>query len=59
MVNEKCRGSEAYPRSEDVKRFHVPDDLVKWETPFPDYKPIEYTAANVLKKPVWADPDLR
>ncbi|KAJ8250914.1 hypothetical protein GJAV_G00214700 [Gymnothorax javanicus] len=46
-----------YPGSE-TRRFPVPDDKVKWETKWPDYKPVNYTAPSVLKKPAWADPDV-
>lgn len=46
-----------YPGSE-IRRFPVPDDKLKWETPWADYKPVSYTAPSVLKKPPWADPDI-
>jgi len=41
------------------KRTEVSDDKVDWNVEFPDYKPVDYTAAVVLTKPVWADPDFR
>lgn len=43
-----------YPGS-DTHRFPVPDDKVDWETDWPQYSPVNYTAPAVLKKPVWAD----
>lgn len=46
-----------YPSSA-IKRFSVPDDKVKWNKNFPEYNPTEYTAEFVLKKPIWADPDV-
>ncbi|KAJ8347354.1 hypothetical protein SKAU_G00287550 [Synaphobranchus kaupii] len=46
-----------YPGSE-TRRFPVPDDKLKWETKWADYKPVNYTAPSVLKKPSWADPDI-
>ncbi|XP_030649806.1 ADP-ribose pyrophosphatase, mitochondrial [Chanos chanos] len=46
-----------YPGS-DTRRFPVPDDKVKWETEWPEYSPVNYTAPIVLKRPVWADPDI-
>ena len=54
----KCRGG-LYPRTNDVKRGEVPDDKVRWETPFKEYQPCIYTAPNLLKepRPVWADAD--
>ena len=51
--------SEVYPRTTDILRCPVPDDKVPWSTPFPDYRPVEYTAPSVANKPVWADPDYR
>lgn len=38
-----------------TSRFPVPDDKVDWETEWPQYSPVNYTAPSVLKKPVWAD----
>jgi ADP-ribose pyrophosphatase len=38
-------------------RFAVPDDLVKWDVPFPSYRPSEFNAPVVLDvKTPWADP---
>ena len=42
-----------------VKRFPVPDDKVSWKVDWPDYRPVDYTAASVAKNPPWADPDFR
>ncbi|KAI5097182.1 ADP-ribose pyrophosphatase, mitochondrial [Silurus meridionalis] len=46
-----------YPSS-DQHRFPVPDNNVSWETHWPDYNPVNYTAPSVLKNPDWADPDI-
>jgi len=46
-----------YPGS-DTRRFSVPDDKVDWEIDWPQYNPVNYTAPAVLKKPVWADPEI-
>ncbi|KAL5017471.1 hypothetical protein ScPMuIL_007060 [Solemya velum] len=48
-----------YPRSADVKRFPVPDEKVKWDVPFPEYDPVDYTAESVKCGPIWADVDFR
>ena len=50
---------EVYPRTSDVIRFPVPDDMVPWDVDFPGYEPVDYTAPSVEKRPVWADPDFR
>ena len=42
-----------------VKRFHVPDEFVDWKVSYPDYKPVDYTANNILNKPPYADPEMR
>lgn len=47
-----------YPGSE-TQRFPVPDDKVDWNTDWPQYRPVSYTAPSVLIKPVWADQDIR
>lgn len=52
-VKARC---EVYPRT-TLKRFPVPDEMVPWETDFPDYTPVNYTSEGVLAKPVWADKD--
>ncbi|KAL4658340.1 ADP-ribose pyrophosphatase, mitochondrial isoform X1 [Arapaima gigas] len=39
-------------------RFPVPDDKVSWETDWPEYQPVNYTAPPVLARPFWADPDI-
>lgn len=46
-----------YPGSK-VKRFTVPDDKVDWCQCWPQYNPVNYTDPSVLKKPIWADPDI-
>lgn len=52
----KARSSQ-YPGSK-IKRFPVPDDKVNWSQNWPQYNPVSYTDPSVLKKPVWADPDI-
>ncbi|XP_074551848.1 ADP-ribose pyrophosphatase, mitochondrial [Halichoeres trimaculatus] len=49
--------SAQYPGSK-VKRFVVPDDKVDWSQSWPQYNPVSHTDPSVLKKPVWADPDV-
>jgi len=46
-----------YPSAPDVARCYVPDHLVEWDTPFPEYHPPVFTAASVTVKPTptWAD----
>jgi len=54
----KCRGAHYDGKDGGADRFQVPDDLVQWSKPMKDYKPVQYTASNILKdKPFWADPD--
>ena len=55
-VKARC---EVYPRTSDVIRFPVPDEMVPWDVDFPGYEPVDYTAPSVEKRPVWADPDFR
>ena len=57
-LHSKAR-CEVYPRTKEVKRFPVPDDKVPWDTEFPEYAPVDYTAPGVEKGPVWADVDFR
>ncbi|XP_028842642.1 ADP-ribose pyrophosphatase, mitochondrial [Denticeps clupeoides] len=54
--HSKARG-RVYPGS-DVLRFPVPDDMVNWDAPWPEYGPVLHTAPSVLAKPVWADPEI-
>ena len=53
----KARGP-SYPET-TTKKFPIPDEMVDWHVQFDDYKPVNYTSEKVLKKPAWADPDLR
>ncbi|KAM9457381.1 ADP-ribose pyrophosphatase, mitochondrial [Clarias gariepinus] len=53
-IKARCK---LYPGS-NTQRFPVPDDKVSWETPWPEYSPVNYTAPSVLNKPAWADPDI-
>ncbi|XP_077068579.1 ADP-ribose pyrophosphatase, mitochondrial isoform X2 [Siphateles boraxobius] len=46
-----------YPGSDTI-RFPIPDDKVDWETDWPQYSPVNYTASTVLKNPVWADREI-
>ena len=54
-LHVKCRNG-LYPRS-SIQRFTVPDDRVSWDTAFPEYSPVHYTADVVASRPAWADPD--
>lgn len=39
------------------ERYPVPDDMVSWSVPYPDYTPVDYTDPKVHpENPVWADP---
>ncbi|XP_041349760.1 ADP-ribose pyrophosphatase, mitochondrial-like isoform X2 [Gigantopelta aegis] len=58
MTHIKAR-IEVYPRTDDVKRFKVPDEKVPWNVKYQEYEPPDYTAPSVLSKPPWADPDVR
>ncbi len=53
-VKARC---PVYPGS-DTRRFPVPDDKLDWDTDWPQYRPVNYTAPSVLKKPVWADQEI-
>jgi len=44
-IHTKARG----PFPDYPTRFTVPDDKVSWESPFPEYKPVEFTAESTLK----------
>ncbi|XP_043788550.1 ADP-ribose pyrophosphatase, mitochondrial isoform X1 [Apis laboriosa] len=55
MIHYECRQG-LYPSS-NIKRFEVPENKVAWNVEFPEYKPVEYTAALVKGKP-WADPEI-
>lgn len=55
MIHEKCRNN-LYPSS-NVERFLVPDAKVPWDVDYPQYRPVEYTALAVKRKP-WADPEI-
>ncbi|XP_031417539.1 ADP-ribose pyrophosphatase, mitochondrial isoform X1 [Clupea harengus] len=56
FLHVKAR-SPVYPGS-DTRRSPVPDAKVSWETDWPEYTPVTYTAPSVAAKPVWADPDI-
>ncbi|XP_038648081.1 ADP-ribose pyrophosphatase, mitochondrial-like isoform X1 [Scyliorhinus canicula] len=53
-LHVKARG-EVYPGSE-TQRFPVPDEKVDWAVPWADYKPVNYTAPSLFRRPPWADP---
>ncbi|XP_038209874.1 ADP-ribose pyrophosphatase, mitochondrial-like [Zerene cesonia] len=55
LTHIKCR-SGVYPRS-NIERQVIPDDKLKWDTDFTEYKPPFYTAPSIVGKP-WADPDI-
>jgi len=55
LLHVKCRG--LYASGE--KRFEVPDDKVYWDIPFPEYEPVDFTHAVVVRQPIWADPEVR
>ena len=57
-MHTKARGPD-YPGTSLVKKCEVADEFVKWSVAYDDYKPVEYTSDVVLRKPVWADPDIR
>jgi ADP-ribose pyrophosphatase len=45
--HSKCLNGQ-YSTDKGVDRFPVPEDLVNWNTPFPGYKPFEYTTSKIL-----------
>ena len=60
LFHSKCLNGKY--STENVDRFPVSKDLVNWNTPFPYYRPIEYTTSKLLgtdnpegKKPDYAD----
>ena len=46
---------QRYPEPSSPLRFLVTKEKMSWSTPWPEYKPPEFTAPNVLKAD-WADP---
>lgn len=53
FIHQTCRNT-IYPKS-NVKRFNVPDHLVKWTNKFADYLPVFYESPNIIDAS-WADP---
>lgn len=53
MVHVNCRSKTLGT----ISRLVFPDSLVPWTVKFDDYRPPDYTADTVKKKP-WADPDI-
>lgn len=53
---DKVSDELLYMGTESICRAHVPNDKVNWSVNYPEYDPVEFTAENVLKNPVWADP---
>lgn len=53
----KCRNCP-YGREPNVVRTAVPDDKVRWETPFAEYQPVTFTTKKILEGPSYADPDI-
>lgn len=55
-MHYKCRNT-IYPKSNNVIRFSVPDDKVRWEVQWPEYNPVFYTS-TAIKGQSWADPSI-
>lgn len=57
-LHSNCRKTtaQAYIRDDEQTRCAVPDDKVLWSVMWPEYNPDDYTMAQVLRGPVWADP---
>ncbi|CAD5212062.1 unnamed protein product [Bursaphelenchus okinawaensis] len=54
-IHRKCLTTDKpYLKSDNVFRFKVPEDKVKWDVKFDDYRPVEYTDPSTEGKP-WAD----
>lgn len=51
-----CCRNTTYAKS-SVKRFAVPDELIKWDQDYNSYDPPFYES-NVLKGKPWADPSI-
>ncbi|KAI1717063.1 NUDIX domain-containing protein [Ditylenchus destructor] len=58
-IHVNCRDTnQPYLRTKDVFRQAVPDDKLKWDVPFLEYSPVDYTANTVLQNTkTWADPE--
>lgn len=60
FIHTNCRSSQSTRYcKENQLRQAVPDNKVPWSVEFPEYKPDDYTTSEVLKGPVWADPNIR
>ena len=59
-LHKKSRGYYSEPQYSYAMnlsiRSPVSDNLVPWRVRYDDYKPVNFTANEVLKQPVWADP---
>lgn len=53
-LHVKCRQT-IYAGLRDVLRQHVPDTMVPWSMPFPDYTPPDFTSPKACNQP-WSDP---
>uniref|UniRef100_A0A1B6JVS0 Nudix hydrolase domain-containing protein n=1 Tax=Homalodisca liturata TaxID=320908 RepID=A0A1B6JVS0_9HEMI len=53
-IHFRCR-AKVYPFL--VERLEVSDERVRWDYPWPNYRPPLFTASSTLGQP-WADPDL-
>ncbi|XP_031631486.1 ADP-ribose pyrophosphatase, mitochondrial [Contarinia nasturtii] len=54
FLHQTCRNA-IYPRSNGVKRFTVPDNLVNWMEKYTEYKPEFYESSSLVGAP-YADP---
>ncbi|XP_056144189.1 ADP-ribose pyrophosphatase, mitochondrial isoform X2 [Lampris incognitus] len=54
--HEKSRCPQ-YPGS-GINRLRVPDDKVDWSRDWPEYTAVDYTSPVVMKRPIWADPNI-
>ncbi|CAF0994732.1 unnamed protein product, partial [Brachionus calyciflorus] len=54
--NDKLHESRYYDHK-DIHRFQVPSNKINFNTPFPEYKPTEFTAEKILAKTTSLDKD--
>lgn len=55
LLHHTLARSSRHPAYEDM-RVAVPDALVLWTTPWPEYTPVDFTHNIILAQPAWADP---
>lgn len=58
MFHVKCRNSYYQSTNNTVQRFPVPDNKVKWDAEFDEYKPVDYTDKKLIGRS-YADPDVK